>query len=259
MKILFVTLLLLVTGCASNGYQDFYTSYIDPKADPNLESLGENKEPQVFGTDDFKRDIRILRGKRYVVVGQSSFNGSYEDINNAVAQAKKIGATLVLSNSEYTNTQSSTSDLFIPNSQTTYHSGTVYGGSSSARYSGTSTTYGSTTVPVTTHQRRYDQSAFYFVKRTNELKLGVEVAELLPEERLEIGRNTGALIYVVMEGSKAFNSNVMEGDVLIAIDAKQVKNRDHAVKLFGEIPEGQSSIALTVIRKGEEKVIVVEF
>jgi hypothetical protein len=250
---------LLVTGCASNGYQDFYTSSIDPKLDPNLESLGEGEEPQVFGSDDYKRDIRLLRAKRYVVVGQSSFNGSYEDIKNAVAQAKRIGATLVLTNSEYTNTQSSTSDLFIPNSQTTYHSGTVYAGSSSAIYSGTSTTYGSTTVPITTHQRRYDQSAVYFVKQTNKLKFGVAMVDLSPEERLEIERNTGALIDIVMEGGNAFNSNVLAGDILVAIDGEQVKKSIHGSKLMAEIPEGQSSSTLTVIRKGEEKVVVVEF
>jgi hypothetical protein len=249
MKILFVILVLLVTGCASNGYQDFYTSSIDPKLDPNLESLGEGEEPQVFGSDDYKRDIRLLRAKRYVVVGQSSFNGSYEDIKNAVAQAKRIGATLVLTNSEYTNTQSSTSDLFIPNSQTTYHSGTVYAGSSSAIYSGTSTTYGSTTVPITTHQRRYDQSAVYFVKQTNKLKFGVAMVDLSPEERIDI----------VMEGGNAFNSNVLAGDILVAIDGEQVKNSIHGSKLMAEIPEGQSSSTLTVIRKGEEKVVVVEF
>lgn len=238
MRSLIVILALLIVGCTSSGYQKFYRSYADPKVDVNLESLGEGQEPEVFGTDSFKRDIRLLKAKRYVVVGESSFNGGYEDIKNAVLQAKRIGATLVLTDSEYTNTQSSTSALFIPNTQTTY---------------------GSTTVPYTTHQRRYDQTAVYLVKLNKKLKFGVVVTDLSPEQRMEIERNTGALIDIVIEGEPAFNSNVMAGDILIAIDGKQVTNGDHAVQLMGGVPESQKISKLTIIRKGNEKIVVVEF
>lgn len=259
MRLFSIIIILLVSGCASNGYQKFYKSYANPKLDSNLESLKEGQEPQVFGTSDFNRDIMLLKAKKYVVVGVSSFNGGYQDIKNAAKQARLIGATLVLTNSKYTNTQSSTSSLFIPNTQTTYHSGSVYSGSSSGTYNGTSTTNSSIVVPYTTHQRRYDQEAVYLTKLTKKLKLGVLIKDLSPEQRLTIERNTGALIYIVIENEPAFNSNIMAGDILISIDGQEVKNGANAVQLMGNIPANQSSSSFTVIRKGKEKIITVEF
>lgn len=259
MRTFAIIVIFFVSGCATSGYQKFYKSYSDPKLDPNIASLEEGQTPKVFGTKDFKRDIRLLKAKRYIVVGESSFNGGYEDIRNAEKQAKLLGATLVLTNSEYTNTQSSTSTLFIPNTQTTYHSGSVYSGSSTGTYNGTSTTYGSTAVPYTTHQRRFDQTAVYLAKLTKKLKFGVEVRDLSPEQRLAIERNTGALIDIVMENEPAFNSNIMAGDILVSIDGQKVINGSNAVQLMGSIPNGQPSSSLTIIRNGKERVITVEF
>jgi len=148
-----------LTGCATSGYQQFYNSYVDVNTLPGPELIKEGQEPQVYGTDDFERDIRILRAKKYVVIGSSSFNGGYEDMKNAQAQAERIGATIVLINSQYTNTQTTTSTLFLPDNKTTYHSGSAnaysiynnsYGGygsvNTNATYSGTSTTYGTKAI-----------------------------------------------------------------------------------------------------------------
>jgi hypothetical protein len=47
-------------------------------------------------TNDLNREYEIHSAKYYVSVGLSSFNGEYEDKQNAIKQAKRIGATLVL-------------------------------------------------------------------------------------------------------------------------------------------------------------------
>lgn len=257
-KIPFAIAIIVLSGCAQSGYKQFYNPYVDAKILPDVELIGQNEEPQVFISNDLDRDTRILRSRRYIVVGYSSFNGGYEDIKNAAAQAKKIGATVVLTNSEYTNTQSSTSTLLLPNNQTTYHSGSVYSGGTYGSYSGTSTTYGTQAVPLTTHQRRYDQTAVYLVKSTEQLRFGVSVADLSPDLRAEIGRNTGALIDIVIEDTPAFYSNVMAGDILVSIDGQLVKNGRHARELMGATPKDQPSSEFIVMRKGEEKSIKVK-
>lgn len=271
-----LSILLLVAvflaGCAQSGYKQFYNPYVDAKTLPEIQLLVEGQEPQVFGTDNFVRDILILRSKKYIPVGYSSFNGGYEDTKNAAAQAKRIGATLVLVSSQYTNTQTTTSTLFLPDNKTTYHSGTasantsynsVYGGylssNTNATYSGTSTTYGTKAVPITSHQRRYDQNAVYFVKSTQKYKFGVQFNDLTPDQRAHFERNTGVLINVVIEDSPAFYSNVLAGDVLIAVDGKPVKNTQHAMQLMGSISPEKTSSELTVIRNGTEKAIEVQF
>jgi len=77
--------------------------------------------------------------------------------------------------------------------------------------------------------------------------------------RTELERNTGALIDIVIEDTPAFYSNVMAGDVLVAIDGQLVKNGQHAHELMRALPESQPSSNFLVIRKGEEKSIKVTF
>ncbi len=253
-----LAVVFLLGGCATSGYQQFYQQYVDVKSLSDLEVLQPGEEPKIYGTDNFDRDIATLRAKRYIMIGSSSFNGGYEDTKNAVVQAKRIGATIVLTNAQYTNTQTSTASLFLPNNQTTYHSGTVYGGGMLGGYSGTSTTYGSTVVPYTVNQRRYDQNAVYLVKTNQKMRFGIGVADLTPEKRTELGRNTGALIDVVIEDTPAFNSNVLAGDILISIDGNNVTNAEHALKLLNEVNETALTSVFTVIRNGKEQQITVK-
>ena len=258
MKLILLILTLTVIGGCQSGYKKFYNPYVDPKVLPDVELLSSNEEPQVFGSNDLDRDLRTLRAKRYIVVGYSSFNGGYEDTKNAAAQAKRIGATIVLTNSQYTNTQSSNSALLLPSNQTSYHSGSVYSGGTYGTYSGTSSTYGTTAVPITTHQRRYDQTAYYLVKSTQKIRFGVSVDDLTPDLRVKVERNTGALINIVIEDTPAFYSNIMVGDILISIDGQLVKNGQHAHELMKAIPEQQSICNFVVLRKGEEKSIQIK-
>ena len=238
MKLYLLILILLLSACAQSGYKQYYKPYVDAKTLPDVELLKKGQEPQVFGSKDFEKDIRTLRAKRYIPIGHSSFNGGYEDTSNAAAQAKRIGATIILVNSKYTNTQTTTSTLFLPDNKTTYYSGTgtantsynsAYSGylgssSTNAYYSGTSTTYGTKAIPITSHQQRYDQTAVYLVKSTKKLKYGISFKDLTPDQRRSFERNTGVLIYIVMEDTPAFYANVLPGDILIKIDGSLVKN-----------------------------------
>lgn len=264
---------IALSGCATSGYKQFYKPYVDAKTLPQVQLLAEGQEPQVFGTDNFDRDILILQSKGYLLIGQSAFNGGYEDTKNAAEQAKIIGATIVLVSSKYTNTQTTTSPLFLPDNKTTYHSGTASGSTSynsaysgylgnsntNATYSGTSTTYGTKVVPITTQQRRYDQNAVYFVKSTKKLKIGIKISDLTPEQRATLERNTGVVIKVVFEDSPAFYSNILVGDVLIEFDGQLVKNAQHALKLIQDISPEKTFSKFTVIRNGVKKEIDVKY
>ncbi|MEO1901475.1 MAG: PDZ domain-containing protein [Alcanivorax sp.] len=258
MKLLTVCLaMVMVAGCASSGYSQFYKPHVDASTLPDVELLGPEEEPEVYTSDDLAEDIYTLRSKRYIAVGYSSFNGSKEDVKKAANQAKNIGATVVLVKSKYTGTQANTSALYVPNTQTTYHSGTVYGGGAYGSYSGTSTTYGTTVIPYTSHQRRYDQVAVYFVRSTKKFRIGVFVNDLSPELRAELGRNTGAIIDVVIEDTPAFYSNIVAGDILISIDGTLVKNARHALEIMNDFPESKKQSTFYIIRKGEEREVEI--
>ena len=253
-----VVLILLICACTQSGYTQLYRPTLDPKTTPNYSPLGPDEEPEVFSTDNFDRDISIFLARHYEVVGSSSFNGPYEDTKNAIRQAKKVGATVVLISAQYTNTLTQTAPLIVPSSQATYHSGTVYSGSSVGGYSGTSTSYAASTVPITTQHQRYDQNAVYLVKFTGKIRFGFAMLELTPEQRSALGRNSGVFLSVVYEETPAFDANVLVGDVLVAIDGQPVKNVDHAMQLLENIPQGTPTTTITVVRGDVENVIVLK-
>ena len=266
-----VFLIFLLSGCVSNGYKDFYRPYYDVNAINEIEKLTPDEEPKVYTSNDLNKDIYTLRSRNYILLGYSSFNGGYQDLENAKKHAKNIGASVVLAKSKYTNTQTSTSTLILPDNKTTYHNGTVssnsshsnvYGqniGSTSSTgiYSGSSTTYGTKAIPYTTNQRRYDQQAYYFIKSTKKLKFGLGNDDLPQNLRLKLQRNTGSIISIVFENSPAFYANLFPGDVIISIDGVNIINADHAVKIMNSVPNNQKKSEFVILRDGKEKNISI--
>lgn len=263
--------IVVLSGCASNGYKNFYKPILDVSNLNEVELLSPNEDPKVLTSNDLKKDIYTLRSKNYIAIGSSSFNGGKESVESAVDQAKEIGATVVLASSNYTNTQTTTSTLLLPNNKTTYHNGLTssnstysngYGkkiGSSSSNgsYIGTSTEYGTQAVPFTSNQRRYDQSAVFFVKSTKKLRFGLGVTEIPQELRRKIERNTGAMIDIVFEDSPAFYANLLPGDVIVSIGDIEIKDPDHGVEIMNSTPKGQKNSELKIIRDKEEKDITI--
>lgn len=260
-----------LSGCASNGYKDFYKPYIDVNKLDEVQKLRPNEEPKVLTSNDLKKDIYILRSKNYIAIGYSSFNGGMESIENAVNQAKEIGATVILAKSNYTNTQTTTSTLLLPNNKTTYHNGLTssnstysngYGkkiGSSSSNgsYIGTSTEYGTQAVPFTSSQRRYNQSAVFFVKSTTKPRFGLATTDIPQDLRVQIKRNTGSMIDVVFEDTPAFYANLLPGDVIISINGINVKNPAHGIKIMNSTPSSQKISQFKIIRDQEEKDVAI--
>lgn len=249
-----------MTGCATNRYQQFYRPYVhtDASSLQEVEWLKEGEEPHLYQTDNLGRDFRTLRSKKYLLIGYSSFNDSYQDENQIKEQARRVGATLVLTNSKYTDTETSTKNLYIPTTSTTYHSGSFYG-SSGGGYSGASTTRGSSVIPVTTHQRRYDQHAYFFVKSTKKLKFGVILSDLSEETKVKLKRNTGVLVDIVVEDSPAFYANILSGDVLVAIDEFSFNTFKEADEVLRYYDTSKGQAVLKIIRDEKEKDIVIKF
>lgn len=256
---LFVPTLLLIslTACAS-GHQQFYKSYEDANTLSEVITLAPGEIPKVVITNDLDRDVNMTRSKGYIVIGVSTFNGDLESEDSIIQQARNVGALLVLVNSEFTETRRSTTPLVVPNNQTTYSSGSVYGAYGSASYSGSNTTYGSTVVPITTHQQRYDQTAVYFVRSTRKLKFGLHSIDLPQDLRASLERNTGVLIDIVFEDTPAFSANILPGDVLVEIDGTAILNAKHASEVMRSASPSNGECVLKLIRNGQGRTVVLK-
>ena len=260
-KIAALLMLLALCGCATSGYKKFYRPDCDISQLKDVEFLAENEEPHVVQVDprEVKTAIKSFLAKGYQRIGYSDFNGGYEDLSNVKAQAKRLKAVAALVWWKYTDTQTATVPLYMPTSQTTYETGTITAGNTYGTYNGSSTTYGSTVVPVTTQQRRFDQSAVFFVKSTWKYRFGVQVADLTPDMRTSLGRNTGAVVDTVIEKTPAFYANILEGDVIVAVDENAVRDKEEATKAMLSVPPQAKSSVLTILRKGAEMKIEVKF
>ncbi len=165
-----IFIVLILSGCTHNRYNQFYHPYVDVTTLPNAELIKPGQKPKVLETDNIERDVKILRAKHYLIIGSSSFSGGYEDKRNAAEQAKQIGATIVLINSKNTKTQTTGQRrIFLPNHKDISSSGRVNENSSYSRGdlrgdSVSPTIYGIKAVPI----RHYD--AVYLVKSTQKVK-----------------------------------------------------------------------------------------
>jgi len=248
-------LLFIVSGCKTTGYNQFYQPNFDIDSMASVDRLKSNETPKIFASNDLNTDIKILKAKRYLVVGTSSFNGPYEDTEGAIEQAKDIGATVVLIKSEFTNTESITVPFLLPTSSTTYSSGNAYLGNTYGQYSGETKTYGKTVVPINKKQSRYDQAAVYFAKSNQKMKFGFGLKELPANLKNDLERNSGLLVDIVYENTPAFMANVLVGDVIISIDGKAIYNHQTANMIFKEYVTGQGEIELKVIRGNKIKLL----
>ncbi len=245
----FVGLFVVFSSCARSGFQEFYHPIIRPNRlhpSPYIEWLKPDQEPKVIQTENLERDIMMLLSKRYIVLGYSDFNGPYEDMKNASAQAKGIGATIVLTQCTSADTQT----VYLKDNNQHDDWPPDQGSKANEIKAG---------EPSAADQKRYGQKAFYFVKDTEKTKLGIRLANLTQEMRTNLNRNTGALILAVLENSPASDADIANGDILIAIDDIEVINAEQVVNLSNQMNDSVHSCLFTVLRHGEEKRIKVEF
>lgn len=245
-----------LTACAS-GYQKFYQPYADPRTLSEVQLLTPGEQPMIFSSNDLDRDVKVAVSKGYRPVGHASFNGAMEDHKSLTQQAEAVGALLVLVKSKFAESRTITTPLFVPDSQTTYVSGNVYGSGSFASYSGTATTYGTSIIPITTTQQRFDQTAVFFVKTTSKAKFGLMTTDLTQEQRIHLERNTGAVVDVVREDSPAFVANILPGDVIIEIAGIAIQNKEHASEVMRSTNPIDGRCTIKVIRNSTERAIEV--
>ncbi len=229
-----LSLLLVLSGCAS-GYSKFYTQRISDDDYNHLETLKEGQTPIIIKTDDLRREGDRYAAKNFALIGVSDFNGAMESDDNIINQAITVKATHVLQTSKFVTTQGYSTPLVMPNGLN-----------------------GGLNVTSMNHQQmRYDQAALFLAKSTRKLRIGVGYTDLTPDERKQYERNVGVVIRNVVEGTPAFNANIIAGDLVIGIDGKSVQGQEHTGQLLTAIPPTAEKVIFKIIRNNIEKDIEV--
>jgi hypothetical protein len=240
MKKLCAILLLFLASCV-NPYGKFYQGMPDARQKPGYELV--QRDLQIYSTDNFERDRLVLMRRGYVPIGKAAFNSASDEVSEAQLreQASKIGAHAVLISAKYTHTVSGAMPLALPQTTTSYSAGTATaygrGGAVSAYGRGTTTTYSSQMVMMPYSVARSDFAALFFAKV--KLRVGIVFAPLDDETRKRLQTNAGIKVLAVVEGSSAFQADVLPDDVVLAVGSDTVQSMENAQLLFDK-HEGQT-------------------
>jgi hypothetical protein len=241
-------------ACTASGYKSFYKEIPQTQDSALIKYLDPKENPKIIRSENIKDDLSIAFSKGYIPIGTSSFNGELESETKVIEQAKRVGASLVLVNAQFTDAQSSTIPIILPSTQTTRTTGSVGG----LGVSGVSTTYGTTSVPMIVNQRRFDQEAIYFAVDLKKYKYGLSITDLPKELRLKYERNTGAFVQTLRDGSPAFLANVLMGDVIVEVDEKEIINAEQCLRVMDETSPADGISVLKIIRNGEIREVKVD-
>jgi hypothetical protein len=190
--------------------------------------------------------------KGYLLIGQSNFNIGSANDSDAIIHARNIGADMILLYSKYSDTQSGSMPLTLPDNRITFSSGSATafgpGGSATAFGSGYTTTYGTRTTYVPYSIRRHDYHASFWA-RAKPAAFGAQFDELSDAQRKQIQSNKGAAVLIVVDGSPAFQNDILDGDIIRNINGIEVTNALHCVEIIAQ--NRGKNISLSIYRNGE--------
>lgn len=174
-----------------------------------------------------------MYSKEYLLIGSSSFYASANLVTEAkiVEVGNKLGAHIAVVNSKYSGTVNSGVPLVLPTSP--YTSQAVV-------------------IPTSTEQRTYEV-AFYAKAKPS--AVGLPPRDLKEEEKRKIGTNAGMVPIAVVEGSPAYQADVLPGDILLEINGEKVLNSEDYGKKLSVMAPGKATF--TFWRDGQrmEKII----
>lgn len=258
-------------GCATNYVAKFYHDFTagTPTVQVNKRLMPYSGITKVYSSADQQKDCDILAQHGYIIIGGSEFEGSVTVTEGQLMeQGKKVGADIVLFSSNFKGSSQSVVPFvqYHPGAtSTTYSSGTVHataygtGGRAygTATYSGTSTTtspgsFSTSMMPVTVHRYGYTAT---FLRKGRPPVLGILPGEIPASIKKRLDRNSGAYVNIVIDDSPAFHSNILVGDIVIALNDTEIMTPQHLLRALQSMPT--RTISVRLIRDGAEKTVPV--
>ena len=251
----------LAAGCA-NPYHENYLSTLEKRSKEELSRLlPPSGPPKLLTSTDMKADSLKMRENGYLLVGRAKFRSSPVDETQALDQAKKIGAEVVLVNHQYVNsaTESVPIEQWIPSKQIDHNETTVVDNGSATptviqKQSSTVIQGEFQTAYVEQNTDYYDYAATFWAKAKPSL-LGVLIKELDDKTKAMIGSNKGVLVRAVIKDSPAFNADILRDDVILSLGTDMVINPDQFFDLIKN-HEGQE-VPVGIYRAGNNMTVNV--
>lgn len=249
--IAFAMLLASAAPAHASDWEKFYTAapgfsgLIDATVDPE----------QLPSQGSFDADVDAMWRKGFAPIGYTYFNASNTKTKDGLKLAKKLKARFIVVGVQYTGTNTGSIPITTPTTSTTYSSGTAsaYGSGGYARgnYSGTSTTYGSTTTNIPFNVNRYDKFGIYF-KEVTKHGIGVMFRELTPEEVTRLETRRAVAIVSIRDGSPAYQADMLPGDIITSVNGEPAD-----VETWRHAMSGASVAKISFVRNGKTRELTI--
>lgn len=258
----FSLLLILGTGCG-NLYHEHYLSVLDHRNQDELfRIIPPRVSPKVVSSKDLKEDSLGMRENGFLLIGHSSFNSTYLDEEQALDQARRVGAEVVLVSQRYINTvtQSVPMSQWVPGQQVSHQETTVIqqGASTPTVIQKQSNTqvegqYQTTYVDQNVDYYEYDAS---FWAPSKPSPIGVLVKPLDEASKAFVGSNKGVRVRAVIKDSPAYEADILRDDILVSLGEDLIRDPDQFFQLVKNA-EGQE-MPLQLYRAGKLMVVKVK-
>jgi hypothetical protein len=209
MGIVGATMLLAVGACSSSDdsllpipeqapSNPFISHYHPVDVSNNLVTPPDGTPPaMVEGSNSIKADKRKAVEDGYGMIGYSAFSTTKAhplDLSLLRQQAEYVGASLVI----YYVINEGSRSIMMP--ETTHYHGTIY-------------------MPIMVNDYEYGVS---YWQKVRSYVFGAVFSDLTDQQRQMIGSNRGCAISIVVNGTPAFNSDFIAGDVLTAMNGQRM-------------------------------------
>lgn len=236
MKLLILMFLLPCLAACTSLYSRSYTQLTDPTTIAQAPRASNPQPVVLVRSENLQKDVQLMRAKMHVPIGYSSFSGEPESEEVLIAFAERIGATAVL--------LSSTLTLSIAYAEPRAgEAGAAIGGLPSQK-------------PL---QDRFEHTAVFMVRSIEKPRFGVQMRDLRDDEQTSPSGRLGAMIEFVVEDTPASRGQLLAGDVIVAARGVSVRNAAHVQEIIAALPDGETSLSLTLIRSGKARQFLIEF
>lgn len=241
-------ILLVLTACG-NPYRLHYVDVLAQlPAAPSF--LPASPTPRMVVTKNPREDVLRQIENGYLPIGYVKFNSVKADEKLALAQAKEVGADLVLTSAQFTNTVNETVAQSVYVAPETVRVDSTYSGRAGSTHSSQqSVTYEGhyNTEFVNQETEFYDQKALFFRRVTPPI-FGAIVSPIPEDLRKTLERNRGVMVRAVVKGSPAFRADILMEDILIGLDGVDVIEPGEFYQKMRSM--AGRNVTFTVIRNG---------
>jgi len=261
--ILFFVLAVGFAGCA-NPYRQNYQSMLGrfTNGASFLMPTPAGTEPQLLTSTDMQSDATSMLENGYFLIGRSSFRSPPINEAEAIDQAKKVGADIVLTKKEYVNTVTESVPMtqWLPDQTTTVSERTAYQATPGAApavktHELTQTVQGESYTTYVSETVDYYNYSATFWKKTKPMKFGVLVQSLDETTKKQLQSNRGVIVNVVVRKTPAYNADILKGDIITLFNSEPIVDADD---FFAKIKaHAGQDVIVRIIRNGVTKDIAL--